>query len=263
MNNDGKESFGRFEIAIAGTTHVGRTRTVNQDTFDRFDSPGGDEILLVVADGLGGHRGGETASKMAVGTLGKLCFEIEGDPQARLEAAIKRANAEIFKLASKDRTLRGMGTTLVALLLRQDQPALVAHVGDSRLYRHRGEEFISLTEDHSVVALLLREGTITPEEAHNHPKRNQIMRAIGVHEEVEAEVAFVDPQPGDTFLLCSDGLHSLLPDPDIAALAERAPDVHAAVAWMVDAANQAGGTDNITALIAQCSDTPSASGSLP
>lgn len=264
MNDEGKENFAGFQIQVAGTTHVGRKRLVNQDAFDRFDSPNGDEILLIVADGLGGHRGGEIASKMAVGTLGKICFEEEGDAKTRLTLAIERANAEIFRRASKDHTLRGMGTTLVALLLRPNAQAILAHVGDSRIYRHRLADadasddgvgagagkriFEPLTEDHSVVALMVREGTISPEEARDHPKRNQIMRALGVHEEVEIDFAEHVIDANDSFLLCSDGLHSLIEDDDIAAIAEGAPDVYTAVAWMVDAANQAGGTDNITAL---------------
>jgi serine/threonine protein phosphatase PrpC len=254
LNDEGREVWGRLELAIAGTTHVGRIRTVNQDAFDRFDAPDRGEILLVVADGLGGHQGGEVASKMAIGTLGKLCAEGDEAPAIRLSKAIERANFEIHKLAGKDRTLRGMGTTVVALLLCEEGPSFVAHVGDSRLYRMRKGEFGPLTEDHSVVSLLIRNGTISPEEAWDHPKRNQIMRALGVHEDVEIDVSPIEIEAGDTYLLCSDGVHGLLPDADIEVLAERAPDPHAGVAWMIDAANQAGGTDNITAMMMQVHD---------
>lgn len=247
---DGVEQWGDLDVVIAGTTHVGRIRKVNQDSFDRFDDPDRGEILLVVADGMGGHRGGETASRMAVGTLGKLCREREGDAESRLRAAIERANFEIHKLAGKDHTLKGMGTTIVALLLRRDGPALVAHVGDSRLYRLRDKVLTPLTEDHSIVTLLLRNGSITPEEAHDHPKRNQIMRAVGVHDDVEIDVAPVKPRAGDAYLLCSDGISAMLRDPDIETIVNRAPDPHTAVAWLIDAANQAGGMDNITTLIA-------------
>jgi serine/threonine protein phosphatase PrpC len=251
LNDEGRESWGKFELSTAGSTHVGRIRKANQDAFDRFDAPERGEILLVVADGMGGHRGGEVASRMAVGTLGKLCHEGEGDPRFRLEHAIERANFEIHKLASKDRTLQGMGTTIVALLLCQEGNSFVAHVGDSRLYRLRSGEFGPMTEDHSVVALLIRNGTITPEEARDHPKRNQIMRSLGVRAEIEIEIAEVDLRGGDAFLLCSDGLHGMLPDPDLKMLTERAPDPHTGVAWMIDAANQAGGMDNVTAMVAQ------------
>ena len=246
---EGLEPWGALDVAIAGSTHIGRVRQANQDIFDRFVDPDRDEILLVVADGMGGHRGGETASRMAVGTLGKLCIEGEGEPEARLRAAIERANQEIYKLAGKDYTLKGMGTTVVALLMRRDGPWLVAHVGDSRLYRLRDEQLEALTEDHSVVTLLLRNGSITPEEAHDHPKRNQIMRSVGTDDEVEIDIAEVEVESGDAFLLCSDGVCGLLRDPEIEAVLNRANDPHTAVAWLIDAANQAGGMDNITAMV--------------
>ena len=251
LNDEGRETWGRFEVAVAGTTHVGRIRKVNQDAFDRFDDHERGEILLVVADGMGGHRGGEVASKMAIGTLGKLCREGDADASTRLMHAIERANFEIHKLASKDRTLKGMGTTLVALLLCETGPSFVAHVGDSRLYRRRAEEFAALTEDHSVVALLLRNGSISEKEAWDHPKRNQIMRALGVRADIDIDIAPIEIQSGDAFLLCSDGLHGMLPEAELKLLAGAAPDPHTVVAWMIDAANQAGGMDNITAMIAQ------------
>lgn len=250
LNDEGRESWDGFELAIAGSTHVGRIRQINQDAFDRFDDPERGDILLVVADGMGGHQGGEVASRMAVGTLGKLCREGDGDPPTRLTHAIERANTEIRKLASRDRTLKGMGTTLVALLLCKNGPSYVAHVGDSRLYRLRSEEFRALTEDHSVVALMVRNGSISAEEARDHPKRNQIMRALGAWEDIEIDIAPLDIQPGDALLLCSDGLYGMLPDADLKVLASRSSDPHSVVAWMIDAANQAGGKDNITAMIA-------------
>ena len=259
LNDEGREIWGGFELAIAGSTHVGRIRKINQDAFDRFDDDDRGEILLVVADGMGGHQGGEVASRMAIGTLGKLIREGDGDPRARLVEAVERANLEIHKVASKDRTLKGMGTTVVALLLCKNGPSFVAHVGDSRLYRLRGDEFAPLTEDHSIVALLLRRGEISAEEAREHPKRNQIMRALGVWDEVEADIAPIELQPGDTFILCSDGLYGMLSDTELKALAGRAPDPHAVAAWMIDAANQAGGMDNVTAVVAQLHEPKTAS----
>ena len=250
LNEEGREAWGGFEIAIAGSTHAGRIRRSNQDAFDRFDDPERGEILLTVADGMGGHRGGEIASRMAIGTLGKLCREGEGDPETRLRSAIERANSEIHKLARRDRTLSRMGTTVVALLLCEKGPSFVAHVGDSRLYRLRDGVFEALTEDHSIVALLVRNGEISPEEARDHPKRNQIMRAVGVDAEVEIDTAPLDLRPGDAYLLCSDGLYSMLPDADLERIMTTAPDPHTVVAWMIDAANQAGGLDNVTAMVA-------------
>jgi protein phosphatase len=250
-DDEGRERWGAFDLAIAGTSHVGRIRKTNQDAFDRFDDPERGEILLVVADGMGGHQGGEIASRMAVGTLGQLFREGDDDPPVRLARTIERANLEIHKLASRDYTLKGMGTTLVALLLCRDGPSFVAHAGDSRLYRIRDGTLEPLTEDHSIVTLLIRNGTISREEARDHPKRNQIMRALGVREDIEIDIAPIELRAGDSYLLCSDGLYAMLTDADLETLAERAPDPHAAVAWMIDAANQAGGMDNITALVAR------------
>lgn len=253
-----KETLGSLELAIGGMTHVGRTRRINQDAFDRFDHRERGEILLVVADGLGGHRGGEVASKMAVGTLGKLVGELEGEPDVRLVEAVARANEFIYKAACKDHTLKGMGTTVVALLIREDGRCYVAHAGDSRLYRIRDDRIEALTEDHSVVALMVREGLIEPEEARDHPKKNQIMRALGVSDEIDVDVAPVEIEPGDGYLLCTDGLHGMLPDDDLRRIAGSAPDPETAVAWMVDAANQAGGTDNITAMLVRFFEPPGA-----
>lgn len=244
-----RESLGSFDLAVAGMTHVGRTRRINQDAFDRFNDREHGEILLVVADGLGGHQGGEIASKMAVGTLGKLVHEMPDAPQDRLREAVQSANRFIYGAATRDRSLKGMGTTVVALMLRDDGSAWVAHVGDSRLYRIRAGRIEALTEDHSVVALMLREGLIQPEEARDHPKKNQIMRALGVGDEVEVDIAPIGIQAGDSYLLCSDGLYGMLPDEDLRRIAESAPDPETAVAWLIDAANQAGGLDNITALL--------------
>lgn len=250
LNDDGREVWGGFELAIAGTSHVGRVRKSNQDSFDRFDDAERDEILLVVADGMGGHRGGETASRMAVGTLGKLVREGEGEASERLARAIERANFEIHRLGQRDSMLRGMGTTLVALLLCPSGKSYVAHVGDSRVYRLRGADFVGITGDHSYVAQLLRDGVISEEEAREHPNRNQIQRALGARQDVDPEIQAIDLEEGDVYLLCSDGLNSMLRDEDLATLAGRSPDPHAVVAWMIDAANQAGGKDNVTAMIA-------------
>lgn len=254
LDDEGREIWGDFELAIAGSTHTGRLRKTNQDAFDRFDDPDRGEILLVVADGLGGHQGGATASKMAIGTLGKLIRDGDGDSSTRLKCAIERANFEIHELAGRDRTLEGMGTTVVALMLCERGSSFVAHVGDTRLYRLRGGEFEALTEDHSIVALLLRRGDIRRDEARDHPKQNQITQAVGVSDEVETEITSIDIKPGDTFLLCSDGLHGMLSDSELKLLSGRSPDAHAVVAWMIDAANQAGGKDNVTAMIAKIHD---------
>lgn len=254
-DDEGRETWGGFALSVAGTTHVGRVRKTNQDAFDRFDDPDRDEILLVVADGMGGHRGGEVASRMAVGTLGKLVRELDGEPSERLRCAVERANHEIHRLGERDSMLRGMGTTAVALLLRPDGTAILAHVGDSRIYRLRDGRLEALTEDHSMVARWLKEGLIDEDTARSHPQRNQIDRALGAAETVQPDLLESDLRPGDLFLLCSDGLTGMLPDEELERLAARSRDPHALVAWMIDAANQSGGMDNVTALVA-CLDRP-------
>lgn len=251
VDDEGREAWAGFALGIAGSTHVGRVRKSNQDAFDRFDDEARDEILLVVADGMGGHQGGEVASRMAVGTLGKLVPALDGTATERVRTALERANREIHDLGERDSMLRGMGTTVVAALLRPDGSAVLAHVGDSRIYRLRDERLETLTEDHSMVARWLKEGLIDEATARTHPQRNQIDRALGVARDVEPDIQEVPLQAGDLFLLCSDGLNGMLEDEDLERLAMRSRDPHAVVAWMIDAANQAGGMDNVTALIAR------------
>jgi len=250
-DDEGRELWGRWALSIAGTSHAGRVRLTNEDAFDRFDDPAREEVLLVVADGMGGHRGGEVASRMVVGTLGTLVREDPGPAPARLDAAIERAHAEIVERARSSRMLRGMGTTVVALLLRAEGSAFVAHVGDSRLYRLRDGSLHALTHDHSLAAQLLRNGEITEEEARTHPKRSVLYRAVGVGRRVQAEIAPVEVGADDTYLLCSDGIYEMLTDEEIQSILAGAPDAHTAVAWLADAANQRGGKDNATAVVAQ------------
>ena len=240
----------RGEPRIAGATHVGVVRKVNQDAFGRFDDPNRGEIFLVVADGLGGHRGGEVASRMAVDFLGQNVFEGDADPPTRLHESIARANDSVLLAARDDLALDGMGTTVVYLLLCENGRSYVAHVGDSRLYRLRSGRIEAVTEDHSLVATLVREGVLTEDEARIDSRRNQILRALGVRDDLEIDVAPIELQPGDTYLLCSDGLHGMLEDEEIFDLAKRAARPEPVVAQLVEAANEAGGTDNVTCLIA-------------
>jgi protein phosphatase len=246
--------WGRWLLSIAGSSHAGRVRQSNQDAFDRFDDPDREEILFVVADGMGGHRGGEVASAMAVGTLGSMNREGEGDAPFRLCTAIERANSEIFARASKNPRLAKMGTTVVALLFSTEGESFVAHVGDSRLYQLRDGSVNPLTDDHTLAAELLRNGEITEAEARTHPRRSVLTRSVGVGKRVEVEVSSVDVRAGDAFLLCSDGIYEMLPEDEIRKIVASAPDAHTAVAWLVDAANQGGGKDNSTALVVQVSE---------
>jgi protein phosphatase len=239
------------ELRIAGATDVGRVRRVNQDAYGYFRDDDRDEVLLVVADGLGGHRGGEVASVMAVEVLASMIRTGNDDPGQRLKTAIEAANRQILEVARDDRALEGMGTTIVCLLLANCRPSVVAHVGDSRLYRLRDEAFTAITEDHSLVATLLREGILSEEEASQDPRRNQILRALGVRDEVEVEVAEIHPAGGDRYLLCSDGLHGRIDDVEMKRLMIGVEDEPLkAASDLIAAANAAGGHDNITCLIA-------------
>jgi protein phosphatase len=231
-------------IEAASHTDVGRVRKVNQDRFAEFDDGRGSR-LLVVADGMGGHRGGETASRLAVEAIGDV-FSSSGEPlEGMLRTAIETANERVYQSASADPKLAGMGTTVVALCLGEGGEAWVAHVGDSRLYLLRDGTLDALTADHSVVAEMQQQGFLSAEEAQAHPRRNELTRSVGVAGEVEVDVARIEVRPGDRFLLCSDGLCGYLGEVEIREVLERERPLDAA-RILVDHANAKGGHDNIT-----------------
>ncbi len=232
-------------FVAGGMTDIGQVREVNQDYCGEFADPAHTRRLFIVADGMGGHLGGEVASRMAVETAAEV-FESGGDdPAALLRIALETANQRVHAAAQNDMELAGMGTTGVCLLFEAGGRGWVAHVGDSRAYRLRGDSFEQITEDHSVVGALIRMGHITEEEARMHPQRNEILRAIGTNEDVEVQVTPLDIQPGDRYLLCSDGLSGLVLDADIAEVMAR-QEPEDAVRTLVQMANLEGGNDNIT-----------------
>jgi PPM family protein phosphatase len=229
---------------FASLSDVGRRRRVNQDSFGEFPCARGG-VLLVCCDGMGGHQGGEVASQLAVETIGR---EFDGEaPAQSLPRAILAAHARVKARASERPELHGMGTTAVALYWGGGERAWVAHVGDSRCYRIRGGRIETLTPDHSIVAELLRSGRITPEQAAARP-HNELTRAIGASESLQADCSEHDARDGDLFLLCSDGLWNMVDDPSIAAAAQRELP-KSAVRTLVELANAAGGTDNVTVQI--------------
>ncbi len=239
-------------LIYAGRSDVGRRRSVNQDRFlaVTVDTGEGEATLLAVADGMGGAAGGEVASAHAVEEL----IEALTHPEAShsdgelLRAGILAANRAIFGHAQADPDLYGMGTTMVALLVRHDR-AVVAHVGDSRAYLVRDGAIHRLTADHNWVAEQVRRGEISEEEAERSNFRNVLTRSVGVGANLQADVSELSPlQPGDVFLLCSDGLHGVVDDATIAAMAV-AGDPDDAAAQLVDLANSRGGPDNITVVI--------------
>ena len=229
-----------MRFADGHRTDVGRGRPENEDSLlvDR------DHSLYAVADGMGGHRAGEVASATAIDTLQSVFGG--GTP---VEQAVAAANAAVFAKAAEDAALRGMGTTLTAVALQPDGTALFGHVGDSRAYLMRDGAVTQITDDHSLVEQLVREGRLSPEEAQHHPQRAIITRALGVDADVEVDTYRVDLKPGDRVLICSDGLTGMLSDDTIAATLRRHADPQQAADTLVDMANQAGGDDNITVVI--------------
>lgn len=237
-----------LQIETASLTDVGHVRAQNEDSCDEFEGTQGTR-LLVVADGMGGHRGGATASRVAVETIGRVFAEGCDPPDAMLRHAFETANRGVFELAAETPGLLGMGTTCVALLLEPGEGGWVAHVGDSRAYRMRDGCLESLTADHSVVAELERRGVVTPEEARVHPRRNELLRSIGVGHTVDVELAPVSVEKGDRFLLCSDGLCGVVREREIEAVLRDGP-LDECARQLVDLANGYGGPDNVTVQLA-------------
>jgi serine/threonine protein phosphatase PrpC/CRP-like cAMP-binding protein len=245
-------------------TDVGRVRDVNEDSFLVDEALG----LFIVADGMGGHAAGEVASNIAVHTcretvsrerelIGK--FERGTDNTSRkdvlrlMELAVQNACTAVYAEAQKDPSKRGMGTTLVALLIIGAR-GFIAHVGDSRIYLTRNGSVHQLTEDHSLINELLKRGRLTPEQIAKLNMKNAVTRAVGVYESVEVDTLDFDVLAGDTFLLCSDGLSEYAQQNDILRVFREVPESSAAQAF-IDLANQGGGKDNITAVVVKVPDT--------
>ncbi len=210
--------------------------------------------LTIVADGMGGHSSGEVASEMAVDLISKYFYADESIPVSdALRNAVEMANAEIFESSTVDLKYIGMGTTVVALVIK-DGIGYAAHVGDSRLYRLRNGDMERLTIDHSQVMEMVRLGIISFDEAQHHEDKNIILRAVGTQPTVKVEVAEPFPvEAGDEFMLCSDGLCDMADDGEILEIWGRAPDLHAAAEQLIDLAKDRGGSDNITVGIVRVS----------
>ena len=251
-----------MKIRYAAKTDVGMKRTHNEDYFSLIE----DEQLFIVADGMGGHASGEVASKMSAETVSEF-YQRTKDEDAtwpykmdrqlsyienRLACGIKLANFKIFDSASRDIRFKGMGTTIVTSLVCGDK-IYVAHVGDSRCYRVRNGAIAQITRDHSLLEDY-REAKpdMTEEEQRNFPHRNVITRALGMRETVQVDIKAHQIMDGDIYLMCSDGLSGMVDDPSILRIVSQAKSLERAVAELVDHANRAGGTDNITTLVLQC-----------
>ncbi|WP_342380261.1 Stp1/IreP family PP2C-type Ser/Thr phosphatase [Myxococcus stipitatus] len=250
-----------MRIEVAGSTHVGMKRNHNEDNFLMLP----DEYLFIVADGMGGHSSGEIASRIAVDELGEFYKMTSKDQDStwpfkmdkqrnydenRLATGIKLANARIFEKASSESKYKGMGTTIVSVHFASDV-AYVGHVGDSRVYFFRAGVLKQITEDHSLLNDYLKAKKLSPEEVENFPHKNVIVRALGMKEAVQVDVSRVEPQPGDVFLLCSDGLSGMVTDPQMQEILGRTPELDKACSQLIDMANAAGGNDNVTCVLAR------------
>lgn len=228
-----------------GVTDAGKVRNNNEDSL--LVGEGRDETLFVVADGIGGFEAGEVASGVTIDALREL------PPDGSFDDAVREANRRILAASREDEKLSGMGTTIVAVRFggtRSEPVAEVAHVGDSRVYLVRGGDLKPLTEDHSLVAKLVRSGDLTRDQAQDHPQRNLITRALGAEENVQVDTALLPVEVGDRFVLCSDGLSDMVPDNRIADTLKEGPQGPEETAHrLLDAALEAGGADNITVVI--------------
>ena len=241
-----------LELQPFGITHAGKVRQNNEDAL--LVGEGEDETLFVVADGIGGFEAGEVASSLAVDVLKDL------QPDVPFKAAIGEANRRIVAAGRGDEKLSGMGTTVVAIRFggKQGEPvAEVAHVGDSRAYLMRGGDMNPITEDHSLVAELVRSGDLTRDQAAEHPQKNLITRALGADEEVDVDTAILPIEAGDRILLCSDGLSDMVSEAGISEiLADSPDDPERAARVLLSAALDAGGNDNITIVIVDVKEQP-------
>jgi len=228
-------------------TDTGRQRSANEDSYF-VRAP-----IFVVADGMGGAQAGEVASKAAAEAFDRDLPE--GTPEPFLRETIEAANREIHELARDDPSRAGMGTTITAAIVNAEgEEVVIGHVGDSRAYRLRGGRLEQITRDHSLVEEMRRKGQLTDAQAEDHPQRSIITRALGPEPQVEVDVQTVPAKPGDVYLICSDGLTTMLGEEKIAALLAGASSMEAGVRALVDEANRAGGRDNITALAFRLAD---------
>jgi len=232
--------------AVAVLSDCGRTRPSNEDAFGVSAERG----VYVVCDGMGGAAAGEVASALAVGEVLRV---LSGRPETAaledaVQEAIRTANQTIHSRAQRDPQLHGMGTTLVGLVT-EGRRVVVFNVGDSRCYRLRNSALVQISQDHSLVEEQVRSGTITHAEALRSPQRNVITRALGTETDVEPDLFELKAEAGDLFLLCSDGLTCELPDPLIESMLAADLSLNELCARLVDAANRAGGHDNITCLL--------------
>jgi serine/threonine protein phosphatase PrpC len=244
-----------IDVRWGSATHQGRVRHRNEDAL----LAGPD--VFAVADGMGGHAGGEVASAIAVAGLADLddLTEVD-DPAGRLTDALARINAEILRRAREDRTVAGMGTTVAGIARASGTRVIVFNLGDSRVYRLRTGELEQLTEDHSVVGEMVRRGELTEDEARRHPRRNVVTRALGAEDDIRPVVTVLDARVGDCFLVASDGLFDEVPEPEIGDILATPGPVERRARALLDAALRRGGRDNVSVVVVAIAGTNAADG---
>ena len=249
-----------MRIEYAGLTHVGMKRNHNEDSFLLVPEAN----LFIVADGMGGHSSGEIASKIAVEEIAEFFRMTERDEEAtwpfkmdraksyhenRMCVAVKLSNSRIVEAAVAEPKYKGMGTTVVAIAFRGSS-AYIGHVGDSRVYRLREGNLTQVTEDHSLLNDYIKAKKLTPEEIEAFPHKNVIVRALGMKETVDVDVLKDDPREEDVYIMCSDGLSGMVPDEQIKEIVSTSlDDLNVAAERLIEAANAAGGTDNVTVVV--------------
>lgn len=229
-------------------THIGLVRKKNEDSCFAAEQRG--VFFAVVADGMGGHNGGEVASKLVIDTVRDFLAEKEAGQIVLddIKQLLSRANKTVWERACRDKELKGMGSTATMAVVCGSL-AMIGHVGDSRAYIFRNGKLEQMTKDHSYVQILIESGYITPEEALNHPQRNIITRAIGTENEVDSDLLSIDIQMGDVLLLCSDGLNNTVLDEKITEILNNG--VSQAADKLIEESLSAGGSDNISVIIAE------------
>ncbi len=232
-------------MRVYALSDIGSMRAVNEDS---YYAPREGERFCCVADGMGGHQAGEVASALAVDIFSEQMRDVILPVHERLRRAVTNANSAIFERASGNENMSGMGTTITALAQEGDD-VHIAHVGDSRAYLLRNRALLRVTTDHTLVEEMVLKGVITLKEARVHPKRNIITRALGTSEKVEIDMLRIRVRPGDRFLLCSDGLSGYVEEHEMAEILNSRMKSEDKIGALVDRALDAGGKDNITAML--------------
>lgn len=234
-------------MKISSATSVGKIRALNEDAF--YVAPlANNSLLAVVADGMGGHNAGEIASNEAINVIRDVATENEHEAKEVLIEALNSANSTVYKMSQDKTALSGMGTTITACLI-SDEKVTAAQVGDSRLYLVRDGKIIQVTKDHSLVEMLIENGTITRDDAKHHPQKNVITRAIGTDSSVEADIYEFSITKGDIILLCSDGLVNMVEDEKILSIIKKTRKFEQTADKLIHEAENAGGNDNITVIL--------------